>query len=169
MTGTALPTPRRAVLDLPPHAPRDLRLLILLADTPLPACVPHKSLYRSWQEELTRARDARRVVKRSGDYHDIFTTLLRSSIDVARAEVGANGTANGSEEARKLTVESYDVVRGVYPGEDEVKRADGLLITGSGAVLSLPEALKAERTVADTRSRSRSRVQRRQRTSPSRG
>ncbi|BGP34819.1 hypothetical protein JCM10296v2_006643 [Rhodotorula toruloides] len=110
MTEPATTPPRHATLDLPPHAPRNLRLLILLADTPLPT-----------------------VVKRSGDYHQIFTSLLRSSIEVAKAEQGAEGTANGVAEPKKLEVKSYDVVRGEYPGEEEVKGADGVLITGSAA------------------------------------
>lgn len=78
-----------------------------------------------------------RVVKRSGDYHQIFTRLLRSSIEVAKAEQGAEGSANGAGEPKKLEVQSYDVVRGEFPSEEEVRSADGVLITGSGA-LDLP-------------------------------
>ncbi|KAL7342194.1 class I glutamine amidotransferase-like protein [Rhodotorula toruloides] len=88
MTEATKTPPRHATLDLPPHAPRNLRLLILLADTPLPA-------------------------RRSGDYHQIFARLLRSSIE--------------------LEVQSYDVVRGEFPSEEEVRSADGVLITGSAA------------------------------------
>ncbi|BGP02920.1 putative glutamine amidotransferase [Rhodotorula toruloides] len=110
MTEFAFTPPRLAILDLPPHAPRNLRLLILLADTPLPA-----------------------VVKRSGDYHQIFTSLLRSSIEVAKSEQGAERSANGVAEPKTLEVQSYDVVRDEYPSEEEVKGADGVLITGSAA------------------------------------
>lgn len=75
-----------------------------------------------------------RVRAKHGTYHAIFTTLFaksaRTPLDVAdQKQVGGDDdTAPGPE----LTVESYDVINGVYPSDDRVREADAVLLTGSG-------------------------------------
>ncbi|GAA5921121.1 hypothetical protein JCM1841_002426 [Sporobolomyces salmonicolor] len=109
---TTSPTPRTSTLDLPPSAPRDLVILILLADCPIPA-----------------------VHSQFGTYHDIFTALIRSSLALAASDAkdgASNGpAANGG--VHKLIIESYDAVQEVYPSEERVKQVDAILITGSAA------------------------------------
>lgn len=119
--------PRTATIDLPPSATRDLSILILLADTPIPACVPASSQPHS--PPLTTA--LRSVVAQFGDYHSIFAGLLRRAVRIAASEGGAEPAKEGG--GHKLTVEGYDVVQGKYPSEERLKQADGVLITGSGA------------------------------------
>ncbi|GAA6010444.1 hypothetical protein JCM10207_001307 [Rhodosporidiobolus poonsookiae] len=117
MTATTPPAPRRAHLDLPKQAHNDLTLLILLADTPIPS-----------------------IRETHGTYHDVFASLFRASLALARAEeeqpddAGVEPAHKNSKPRRhKLTIKSYDVVEKQYPSEEEVKEADGLLITGSAS------------------------------------
>ncbi|GAA6046751.1 hypothetical protein JCM3770_003149 [Rhodotorula araucariae] len=106
---TAAPTePRTTAIDLPATATRDLTLLVLLADTPIPP-----------------------VVKQFGTYHDIFTGLWQRAVRLAATEDGAEPAKEGS--GRTITIESYDVVQGKFPSAERVKEADGLLITGSAS------------------------------------
>ncbi|GAA5995477.1 putative amidotransferase [Rhodotorula paludigena] len=102
--------PRTAIIDLPSHAPRDILLLVCLADTPIP-----------------------QVVASFGTYHDIFASLFRRGVRISAQEKGELAELTGRGSGRKLTIESYDVVKDKLPSEERVKEADGLLITGSAA------------------------------------
>ncbi|GAA5943963.1 putative amidotransferase [Sporobolomyces koalae] len=102
-------SPLSQALDLPLTAERDVLLIILLDDCPLP---PVREQY--------------------GTYHDIFVSLFQHSLAVSNSEHSSAGSKPGSTR-HKLIIESYDVVQGVYPSEETLKRADGLLLTGSAA------------------------------------
>lgn len=80
----------------------EILLLILLADTPVEP-----------------------VLRKHGDYHDIFASLFRRALEAHPSPEGRAVT---------LTVQSYDVVNEPYeyPSEEELSKASGLLITGSG-------------------------------------
>ncbi|GAA5836725.1 hypothetical protein JCM9279_007638 [Rhodotorula babjevae] len=100
--------PRTATIDLPLTASRDVSILLLLADKPIPA-----------------------VVSQFGTYHDIFTGLFRRGVRLAATEHGAQpGTKGGGH---KLTIDSFNVVDGHFPTDDQLTKADGLLISGSAA------------------------------------
>ncbi|BGP57810.1 hypothetical protein JCM8202_002464 [Rhodotorula sphaerocarpa] len=101
---------RTTRLALPATATRDLVLLVLLADTPIPA-----------------------VRAEFGTYHDIFASTFQHAIDLVAKEKNASQPQQQAEAQYSLTVESYDVVNGDYPREERVKSADGLLITGSAS------------------------------------
>ncbi|GAA5867420.1 hypothetical protein JCM1840_002133 [Sporobolomyces johnsonii] len=109
---TTSPTPRTSTLDLPRSAPRDLVILILLADCPIPP-----------------------VQAQFGTYHDIFTALFRSSLALAASEPkdGPSNAPPAEGRGHTLTIESYDAVQEVYPTEERVEQADAILITGSAA------------------------------------
>ncbi|BGP19474.1 hypothetical protein JCM10213_006294 [Rhodosporidiobolus nylandii] len=118
MAFTDSTAPYTTTLALPDHATRDLLLLVLLADTPIPAvCAQH------------------------GTYHDIFSSLFQSAIAAAEeegappADAGMGERKQGTAEGRRytLTVESWDAVGMSLPSEERVKEADGVLITGSAS------------------------------------
>ncbi|GAA6030830.1 hypothetical protein JCM8097_008897 [Rhodosporidiobolus ruineniae] len=115
-----MPSIKRTTLDLPEHAHRDLLLLILLADTPIP---PVREQY--------------------GTYHDIFASLFRSSLAIAKVEGASPHDADGHEKKLesgraspgryRLTIESWDAVEQQLPSEERLKEADAVLITGSAS------------------------------------
>ena len=64
------------------------------------------------------------VKRKHGDYHDVFASLFQRALGHLHPQ-----------EPLEIEVRSYDVVNEPweYPKEDELARASGLLITGSGA------------------------------------
>ncbi|GAA5964102.1 hypothetical protein JCM3765_000904 [Sporobolomyces pararoseus] len=106
---TTSKTPLSATLDLPLTAKRDALLVILLDDCPLPP-----------------------VKEQFGSYHDIFVSLFQHSLAVSTPQHSSAGYKVGSTR-HTLTIESYDVVQGVYPSEETIKKANGVLLTGSAA------------------------------------
>ena len=64
------------------------------------------------------------VKQKHGDYHDVFASLFQRSLEHLHPQ-----------EPLEIEVRSYDVVNEPweYPTEDELAKASGLLITGSGA------------------------------------
>ncbi|GAA5899679.1 putative amidotransferase [Sporobolomyces salmoneus] len=106
---TTSKTPLTAKLDLPLTAKRDALLVILLNDCPLPP-----------------------VREQFGSYHDIFVSLFEHSLSASTPIHSSAGSKLGSTK-HTLTIESYDVVQGVYPSEETIKKANGVLLTGSAA------------------------------------
>ncbi|GAA5843381.1 hypothetical protein JCM3766R1_002935 [Sporobolomyces carnicolor] len=102
-------TPLSATLDLPLTAKRDALLVILLDDCPLPP-----------------------VREKYGNYHDIFVSLFQHSLSVSTPIHSSAGHKPGSTR-HTLTIESYDVVQGVYPSDETIRKANGVLLTGSAA------------------------------------
>ncbi|BGP42907.1 hypothetical protein JCM10449v2_006922 [Rhodotorula kratochvilovae] len=100
--------PRTTTIDLPASATRDVTLLVLLADTPIPP-----------------------VVEQFGTYHDIFAGLWRRAVRLAASEDGQEPAKEGS--GHKLIIESYQATDRHLPSEERVKEADGMLITGSAS------------------------------------
>ncbi|GAA5863130.1 hypothetical protein JCM8547_002807 [Rhodosporidiobolus lusitaniae] len=108
--------PSTASIDLPAHATSDLDLIFLLADTPIPE-----------------------VQEKYGTYHDIFAALFERAVKLA-ADDGAVPGDSGYEKSEKkqegghkLNIQSYNAVDGHLPSEERVKKADGILITGSAS------------------------------------
>ncbi|GAA6062032.1 hypothetical protein JCM10212_005465 [Sporobolomyces blumeae] len=102
-------TPLKATLDLPSSAKRDALLIVLLDDCPLPP-----------------------VKEQFGTYHDIFVSLFEHSLAASTPAHSSAGYKDGSSKY-KLTIESYDVVQEVYPTDERINEADGVLLTGSAA------------------------------------
>ncbi|GAA6017479.1 hypothetical protein JCM11491_006838 [Sporobolomyces phaffii] len=100
-------TPLSATLDLPLEATRDALLVILLNDCPLPP-----------------------VREQFGTYHDIFVSLFEHSLAASTPAHSSAGSKPGSTR-HTLTIESYDVVQGVYPSDETIRKASGVLLTGS--------------------------------------
>ncbi|GAA5824820.1 hypothetical protein JCM11251_005357 [Rhodosporidiobolus azoricus] len=113
--------PQHVLLDLPPHAKKNFKILVLLNDTPIKA-----------------------VKERYGSYHDIYTNLFRAAITLAGAEDSppedvslVEGKHEATGERRQqlftFTLESYDAVGQDLPDEKTIKEADGILLTGSAS------------------------------------
>lgn len=147
MTGPQHPLQetKRVTLPLPSGSTKDLLLLILLCDTPVPSSVDHRLCLplalRTCTCSLTVLHEHERVQEKYGTYHSIFSTLF--SLSAAQLSSGsdpASAPAPASAQ-HELTVESYDIQHGIYPDAQTASRADGILITGSGpsfSPLSLP-------------------------------
>ena len=75
------------------------------------------------------------VREKHGTYHAIFTTLFARSARTP-LHVDDQKQVGGDEDdvalGPELTVESYDVINGVYPTDERVREADAVLLTGSG-------------------------------------
>lgn len=88
-----------------------------------------------WRPAQADQTLAHRVRAKHGTYHAIFTTLFAKAARVPldpRADSNSAAATEPTQLGPELTVESYDVVNGVYPSDDRVKEADALLLTGSG-------------------------------------
>lgn len=62
------------------------------------------------------------MLEAHGDYHDIFSGLFARAIE-------------SHDDKIALDVQSFDTVKGEFPRDELVQAADGVLITGSGALL----------------------------------
>ncbi|KAM0790985.1 hypothetical protein ACM66B_004285 [Microbotryomycetes sp. NB124-2] len=105
---------KTVTISLPPTAKKSLLLLILLADTPLPA-----------------------VLDKYGTYHAIFTSMFAKSVALASAQARPSSDQEpvnlAQQTVHELTIESYDAVHQVMPSKDRIKQADAVLITGSAS------------------------------------
>lgn len=82
-----------------------------------------------------------RVRLKHGTYHAIFTTLFaksaRTQLSVEDQKQVGGADSGDTDLGPELTVESYDVINGVYPTDERVREADAVLLTGSGTSLAL--------------------------------
>lgn len=68
-----------------------------------------------------------------GDYSKVFHTLFEKAV---RGAAESNGDVKTNGETKTITIESYDVVKGEYPSEERIMVANGLVITGSGKLIT---------------------------------
>lgn len=76
------------------------------------------------------------MIEAHGTYHDIFTSLFQNSLVATTSDKSSTTTTTTTGDERfELVIESYDAVSMKLPGEERVREADGVLITGSGMSL----------------------------------